>query len=150
MDTSRWRRIEEIFHAASELPPSSRAALLDRECAGDATLRSTIERMLEQSSGRILDAEAWPDATVTIRPAAHIPPETRIGPYDILSVLGAGGMGQVYRARDTRLNRTVEIKILPALSGGDAAQRPCRATPNAPCCVASARIPIAASSPRPT
>src|ERR1700704_1183999 len=46
-------------------------------------------------------------------------PGTRLGPYEILSALGAGGMGEVYRARDTRLDRTVAIKILPEALAAD-------------------------------
>ncbi|HXS96866.1 MAG TPA: protein kinase [Candidatus Limnocylindrales bacterium] len=123
MDADRWRKIEDVFHAASALPPPDRAALLDRECAGDDEVRHTVERMLRQSAEGILDGDAWTAPTATMRPASHLAPQTRIGPYEIVSLLGAGGMGEVYRARDTRLNRSVAVKILPALSGEDAAQR---------------------------
>jgi len=56
---------------------------------------------------------------VIIRPAMALNPSTKLGPYEILGPLGAGGMGEVYRARDTRLDRTVAIKLLPSQYSSD-------------------------------
>ena len=107
MTPERWRQIEDLYQAARGRVPAERAALL--ECT-DPEIRARVERMLEVESGsQILDQLAGgllPDATKTVIAAG-----TRLGPYRIEGQVGAGGMGTVYRAIDTRLGRVVAIKI---------------------------------------
>ncbi len=106
----RWREIEDLYHAALEQEPAARAALLE---SADPQLRREVESLLAQSGSLpSLDVE-----TATITQAAQV---SQLGPYRIDGVLGAGGMGQVFRATDTRLHRTVAIKILPQNKAGDA------------------------------
>ena len=102
MTPERWRQIEELFHSARE---HGLAALAD----ADPDLRYEVERLLEQdgSDGKILDRPAA-ELTLTI-----VGVGSQLGPYKIEATLGAGGMGEVYRARDTKLKRDVAIKILP-------------------------------------
>jgi serine/threonine protein kinase len=102
-----WRQLEELYQAALELPAAERNALLER---ADPQLRAKVEAMLAQS-GSALDRPAWEraamlDATKTILTAG-----AQFGPYRIEHSIGAGGMGQVFRATDTRLDRPVAIKI---------------------------------------
>ena len=103
----RWRQIEDLYHAARECSPADRAALLERT---DPEIRSRVERMLAMDSGgQILDQSAGgllADPTKTVISAG-----TQLGPYRIEAQIGAGGMGTVYRAVDTRLGRVVAIKI---------------------------------------
>ncbi len=107
MTPERWRQIEGLYHAAQGRSPAERAALLERT---DPEIRARVERMLEVESGsEILDPAAGvvlADPTQTV-----IATGTQLGPYRIEAQIGAGGMGTVYRAIDTRLGRVVAIKI---------------------------------------
>ena len=125
MDPERWRRIEVLYHGALSLPPDARASFLQEGCAGDAALRGEVESLLAQatSADRFLAEPALGATTGTVRLAPTMPAGRRIGVYEVRSLLGKGGMGEVYRARDVKLGRDVAIKILPRIFAGDPDRR---------------------------
>jgi serine/threonine protein kinase len=113
MTGERWEQIKDVLHRAMELRPEQRAVFLDQACAGDSSLRREVESLLaadDQARSSFLQAP----------PLLHLEKGVRLGDYEIQNLLGAGGMGEVYRARDLRLRREVAIKVLPAAFASDA------------------------------
>ncbi len=126
MTSDRWERIAEIYHAAVALGPDERHSFLDAACGPDRDLRLEVESLL----ARAADASGFLDATaVQLMGRALAQQETtswvgrRFGQYEIRSIVGVGGMGQVYLAFDTRLKRDVAIKCLSPHVASDASAR---------------------------
>jgi serine/threonine protein kinase len=111
MQSDRWRQIEELFNAALEHPSGDRAAFLERTCGTDKELMGDVQSLLvaERRAGRFLET-CGPEQPPALNSADRI--GLQLGPYLIVSLLGAGGMGEVYRATDIRLDRSVAVKLL--------------------------------------
>ena len=124
--SDRWSRVEALYHAARARSAGERAAFLDAACNGDAELRREVESLLAQptSDGDFLGEGAVAAAAHLItNPGATVMIGRRIGAYQLQTLLGAGGMGEVFRARDTQLGRDVAIKILPRVFSSDPERR---------------------------
>jgi eukaryotic-like serine/threonine-protein kinase len=107
----RLRRVEEIYHEALARGPAERDAYLQAECGSDMSLLEEVKSLLGyEGEARQFLSEPAPRA-VTQKVA--VSRGTRLGPYEVEELIGAGGMGEVYRARDTRLGRAVAVKVLP-------------------------------------
>jgi len=117
MTPERWRQITEIFHAARERDPARREAFVAEACRDDPTLRREVEAMLVgfvdagQFGETPLFASVPRPEPVPTLDIIQLAPGSQLGPYQILSLLGAGGMGQVYKAFDPRLHREIAIKV---------------------------------------
>src|SRR5262245_25112824 len=127
MDQKRWEKIIDLYHAASEREPAVRSTFLANACEGDDELRREVESLLRQdlSDGDMLeriveDNRNWSPAAKLDSRSMTLSVGTRLAHYEILALLGAGGMGEVYRARDLKLKREVAIKILPEEFSRDA------------------------------
>jgi Tol biopolymer transport system component len=115
----RWNEVEPILDAALARAPHERAAYIAQACAGDDALRREVESLLAQEAAAdgLLSTPGFVMAAESLAPQAVI--GRAVGPYSIQALLGAGGMGEVYRARDSQLERDVAIKILPPAFAND-------------------------------
>ena len=116
LSPERWATVERLYHTALAQPAENRAAFVADACAGDEDLRREVESLLAQdvSADAVLTRGAVVAAARLVSDVGgSVLMGRRLGAYQILAPLGAGGMGEVYRARDTRLGRDVAIKVLP-------------------------------------
>lgn len=123
MSPERWEKITEIYHSAIELGFGERKAFLDEVCASDDSLRREVESLLkaDADAGDFIAHPAFYDAAslLTIKTDVPLTSGQNLGHYRIISRLGAGGMGEVYLAKDSKLNREVAVKILPPAFAGN-------------------------------
>ena len=111
----RWQRIKEVFHSAQERPPAERSDFLDEACGDDASMREELDALLAADAGNenFLTSPAYEFAAgMLASEGSEFAAGQTVGRYEILCPLGAGGMGQIYLARDALLNRNIALKLI--------------------------------------
>src|SRR2546430_16642556 len=117
MTPQRFQQISQIYHATLEREPEQRKAFLQQSCGGDPDLRQEVESLLasEKSAEAFFSSKGMKEKAKKL---GGKPSQSLVGRmldnYQVLSLLGVGGMVEDYRARDTKLGREVAIKVLPA------------------------------------
>jgi serine/threonine-protein kinase len=122
MKPERWRQVDQLFQAALERAPKDRSAFINEACGDDDSLRREVEALLaaDGEAGSLIETPAYAVAAPLIvgGDAPTLLGKT-ISHYQIISLLGKGGMGEIYRARDTKLDRAVALKILSEAMSAD-------------------------------
>src|SRR3989454_6444241 len=117
MTSERWEQVGKLYQAALALQPNKRETFLDDTCGDDTAMRREVESLLaaEDGAGSFLAAGAMKDAArMLVEEKSLSLVAKELGHYQVLSLLGAGGMGEVYLAEDVLLGRKVALKLLPA------------------------------------
>src|SRR5437870_10564014 len=115
MATDLWQQVQQFFDAALQHSPEKRQEFLEQECGSNQELRREVESLLaahDESGSFMAEPAVAGTAEVLHRATSRFQPGDTLGTYQVLDLVGSGGMGEVYRARDTRLQRTVAVEEL--------------------------------------
>jgi serine/threonine protein kinase len=121
-DPQNWQRVKEIFQGALERQGTERASFLDRECRDQTAVREEVESLLRsyEIAGSFMEAPAVAQAAESLAGAGQkLTPGQRVKQYQIVNLIGEGGMGEVYLVTDTTLGRRIALKVLPAFVSKD-------------------------------
>src|SRR4030095_14742233 len=121
MTPEQWHRVKEVFEAALERDSSQRAAFLDEACGGDAALRREVESLIDfnEKEKSFMSLSVIAAAPSLLNKQVDSLAGQMVDHYKVFAAIGAGGMGEVYLAQDTRLGRQVALKLLPTYLSGD-------------------------------
>jgi len=122
MNPQHWLDVERLFHEALALPAERRLQFLNDSCAGNDALKRDVQSLLDESADDdFLETPALDPGATHLQPPAHSSlVGRRLSEYDVSARIGAGGMGEVYRAHDVKLGRDVAVKVLPSPMAHDA------------------------------